>query len=141
MFFKDRSQCRGYAYSCKPCINITKLPSKRASWAKHKDRYNKEKREYFAHNRDVQTDRNMAKYGINLEIYNKMLKEQHGVCAICKALPPTNRKKRLEIDHCHATGQVRGLLCNKCNVMLGSAKDDIKIMEKGIKYLQSYGTI
>lgn len=51
-------------------------------------------------------------YGITVEQYEEMLKRQKGGCAICGKRPG---KKRLHVDHNHETGQVRGLLCAKCN--------------------------
>jgi Recombination endonuclease VII len=46
------------------------------------------------------------------ELYDRLLAEQGGVCAICGATPKT---RRLHIDHDHKTGRVRGLLCHRCN--------------------------
>jgi hypothetical protein len=72
------------------------------------------------------------RYGITLEDYDKMFLEQHGVCKLCGKA--TNRR-RLDIDHCHTTGKIRGLLCNVCNKTLGLLKDDLKLIEKIKEYL------
>jgi len=53
-----------------------------------------------------------AFYGISIEQYEEMLDKQNGLCAICKTPPQT---KRLAVDHDHDTGEVRGLLCHRCN--------------------------
>lgn len=53
------------------------------------------------------------KYGITLEEYNRMYAEQAGKCFIC------HNKKKLVVDHCHKTGEVRKLLCHECNTILG----------------------
>ena len=71
-------------------------------------------------------------FGITSEDYDRMFSEQNGVCAICSN-PPT--KRSLHIDHCHKTGKVRGLLCYRCNIMLGSARDDIQILTNSLFYL------
>ena len=69
----------------------------------------------------------MAKYGISLNQYREMFKQQSGVCAICKN--PETRKlnsgkiKSLSVDHCHETGKVRGLLCTDCNSGIGYFKE------------------
>lgn len=63
-------------------------------------------------------------YGITAEIYNRMLANQGGVCAICKG-PPTVRKV-FYIDHNHKTGKVRGLLCHQCNIALGHIENSHK---------------
>lgn len=61
--------------------------------------------------------------------------EQKGCCAICKR-HQTEFKKRLNIDHCHTTGVVRGLLCQTCNTSLGGFKDNVKNLESAISYLK-----
>jgi hypothetical protein len=61
-----------------------------------------------------------------------MLARQRGVCAICKRSDQT-----LCVDHCHATGKVRGLLCAKCNSTLGFCDDDPKRLLAAIAYLQA----
>lgn len=74
-------------------------------------------------------------YGLDFKDYERMLETQNGVCAICSSPPPNNRKTRLAIDHCHKTGKVRGLLCDKCNRSIGLLKDDVNILAKAIEYL------
>ena len=54
------------------------------------------------------------RYGMTLEAYEEMVEKQEGRCLICGELPPA-----LFIDHDHATGKVRGLLCPRCNGALG----------------------
>lgn len=77
-------------------------------------------------------------YGINNLIYAKMLKNQKGVCAICKRKEKRilrGTKSMLSVDHNHKTGVIRGLLCYQCNAALGLFKDNIKLMKRAIKYL------
>lgn len=78
-------------------------------------------------------------YGITTEAYNTMVAGQHGVCAICGNQPNTggNNGKILLVDHNHKTGEVRGLLCHRCNKMLSDAQDDPSILEAGAEYLRS----
>ena len=81
--------------------------------------------------------------GITIDDYNRMLEEQNGKCKICKQEetckdPKHDRVRRLNIDHCHTTNKVRGLLCNDCNTSLGKFKDDISILESAIEYLKKY---
>lgn len=71
------------------------------------------------------------KYGITLDEYNDMLKTQNGKCAICHE----EKNETLCVDHDHKTGKVRGLLCTHCNHVVGFAKDNIKILDETIKYL------
>lgn len=63
-----------------------------------------------------------------------MLELQGGVCAICKKPP---KKKRLEVDHDHRSGIVRGLLCWKCNhLLLPPSGDDPALMRAASEYLE-----
>lgn len=71
----------------------------------------------------------LSKYGITPGEYIDMLLDQDKRCAIC------NTRDYLVIDHCHATGKVRGLLCNKCNLGLGLFKDNVDSLQNAIKYL------
>jgi hypothetical protein len=75
-------------------------------------------------------------YGIDLHDYNKMLAAQNGACAICKKSHTIRKNKRLDVDHDHETGKVRGLLCSYCNQVIGDAKEDIVILENAITYLK-----
>ena len=61
-----------------------------------------------------------------------MMVEQANGCAICG-----NSDKRLHVDHDHATGKVRGLLCMECNVSLGKFKDSPELLRKAIVYLET----
>ena len=59
-----------------------------------------------------------------------MVKEQEGLCLICKTKP-----KLLYVDHCHKTKKVRGLLCSRCNLCLGQWEDNTEYLEQAINYL------
>lgn len=90
-----------------------------------------------------------ANYGITFKQYNRMLVEQNGVCACC-GQPETDgpqgrgahRKKEsgeianLTVDHSHETGDVRALLCGKCNKALGIMKEDPERIQKLKEYAE-----
>lgn len=78
-----------------------------------------------------------ATYGITVEDYNRMFDEQQGCCAICKE-HQTKFKRRLSVDHCHKTRQIRQLLCQQCNHLLGNAKDNPMLLQAAIDYLGNY---
>ena len=76
------------------------------------------------------------KYGISIDYYNKILKEQNYKCAICGKLQ-VDCKKALSVDHSHKTNYIRGLLCNYCNALLLKHLRDNKNRAEGlVKYLQ-----
>ena len=80
-----------------------------------------------------------SKYKIIEQRYFEILEKQIGLCAICGSDSPRRRgSKNFAIDHDHTTKKVRGLLCHPCNVMLGLAKDNIKILETAVKYLKHH---
>jgi hypothetical protein len=76
-------------------------------------------------------------YGIDEETYERMEREQNGLCAIC-GRPPTGTNRRtnsLHVDHDHATKQTRSLLCHQCNLGLGAFRDDPGLLLAAIDYL------
>lgn len=75
-------------------------------------------------------------YGITLQEYDAMLAAQGFVCAICEGECNRSTTGRLCVDHDHATGEVRGLLCFQCNVGLGKFKDDPAILARAMVYLK-----
>lgn len=77
-----------------------------------------------------------GKPGISLEVYNKILLSQNGVCAICKSAVIPKRMRYMCIDHDHVTGKIRGILCSRCNSGLGLLMDSITNLESAIQYLK-----
>ncbi len=91
---------------------------------------------WYARNREsVLARRVKAAYGVSPEQHAEMLKRQGGCCAVCERPFVDKRGKRPHVDHCHATGKVRGLLCGQCNSGLGMFRDDPDAMRKAIAYL------
>lgn len=80
-------------------------------------------------------------YGITLEDYENILAKQKNTCVICHqaetAISNESKKvKKLSVDHNHVTGEVRGLLCDRCNRLLGYARESIPILQNAINYLR-----
>lgn len=107
-FYKDyknktdgrRSVCKGCYYKINP------------AYSKEYNQKNKKKKEHSTRN-----SRYKLTYGITIDEYETLLKQQNNLCAICKKGCSTGR--RLSVDHCHETNKVRGLLCFHCNMSLG----------------------
>lgn len=72
------------------------------------------------------------KYGLTHDEYQALLEAQGGVCAICGN---GAQQRSLAVDHDHETGAVRGLLCDRCNPMLGYARDNAVVLQAAIAYL------
>ena len=81
-----------------------------------------------------------SNYGITRKDFIEMLESQNNRCAICyKEKPGGVRKNAADdwvVDHDHETGEVRGILCNKCNLVIGFAEEDIYTLQSAIEYLQ-----
>ncbi len=75
------------------------------------------------------------KYGINEYKYEDILISQDYKCAICQT---EINSKNTSIDHCHSTGHVRGILCTACNTGIGLMRDNVKILQSAIHYLQHF---
>lgn len=79
-------------------------------------------------------------YGLTEKNFTDLMRSQKSRCAICKRLFSVLRKtykNPVHIDHNHKTGKVRGLLCNKCNWMLGNAGENVKTLEFAIAYIKN----
>lgn len=78
------------------------------------------------------------KFGITHAEYAELYKRQNGLCAIC-FMPETatrnGKVKSLAVDHCHESGNIRGLLCSDCNTGIGKLKEDKSILLAAIRYL------
>lgn len=73
---------------------------------------------------------------ITQEEYDFMYAKQKGCCAICGKHESNVLRNRLNIDHCHSTGKIRGLLCHHCNAALGHLEDSIDNLTTAISYLK-----
>jgi len=89
----------------------------------------------------------LKKYGLTSEAYDKLLEAQGGVCAICGEAETLSQSykgnpyglKRLAVDHNHHNGKVRGLLCSRCNLVLGRVEENPDVLRKMISYIAQYG--
>lgn len=115
---------RARTYLCNSCSS-----ARSKTWAKNNP--NKSK--------DVNRKSKLkAKYGISVDEYDKMYDEQNGMCYLCGNSHP---RRALNVDHCHTTGVVRKLLCDKCNMALGLINDSTELLEKMKGYLDAYSLI
>lgn len=118
-FVKSPLHKDGYHGVCKPCRNDQRRKNGRAD--------TKEQRRKWALK---------SSFNLTIEQYNSMLRQQGGVCKICKAGPETSYKGVLHVDHNHKTGKVRGLLCAACNVAIGYMVDSPARLRDAATYLE-----
>jgi hypothetical protein len=78
------------------------------------------------------------RYGLTFDQYQEMVSLQGNLCAICQMTEAENGKL-LAIDHDHQSGKVRQILCDDCNRMLGSARDNPQILVAAAEYLTRHG--
>lgn len=76
------------------------------------------------------------KYGLTEVAFREMFQRQRGACAICRTV--FKRKSQMHVDHCHRTGKVREILCNKCNTTLGHVREDLNFLESLAEYLRRH---
>lgn len=126
--FGKSNLCKeGHHYRCKVC-----LAKRSAEWRKQNPAYTTE---YATKNKTKLKQDNkyyylQKLYGLSKEDYRRLLEQQGSLCKICSVL-----LHRPHVDHCHATGKVRGLLCGNCNTALGLVKENEVTLTKMIAYL------
>lgn len=76
------------------------------------------------------------KYDLSPEDYTAMFESQEGRCALCRN--EQSAKRALAVDHCHATGKIRTLLCDRCNIGIGMFKEDVTLLRAAIEYLEMW---
>ncbi len=147
-FHKQKTSSDGLRSQCKACRRAYALQYNAA----HKDARNAASRRYHQEHKerervrnaayharpDVKTrkrERDLGRYGVTLAEYDAMLEAQGGACAIC-GKAPGEEGRRLAVDHDHETGEVRGLLCGKCNQGIGCLQDSAELARRAMMYLQ-----
>jgi len=119
--FKDRWQDKAYLSArCKPC---------------HQE-YKKENPAATTRNR--KTEKLKLRYGLTYEEWEQLRENEDFSCMICGITEP-ELSRVLDVDHCHSSNKVRGVLCNPCNAVLGHAKDNIEVLKAAISYLEVNG--
>lgn len=84
----------------------------------------------------------MAKrYGLSKEHYLQLLKDQDGKCAICGCGLGRAKQKSPDVDHCHKTKRVRGILCRQCNMAIGLMKDSDIRLTAAADYIRRGGAV
>jgi hypothetical protein len=144
-FFVNHKATTGLSSACKPCTRERKRISVAANPPTDEQRreYKRRYQERFPERITAGYRKQLLKgrYGVTLEWYEAKLAEQAGVCAICKQPetainPRTGLTKPLAVDHCHTTGDNRGLLCGKCNTGIGLFLDSPQLLRDAADYVE-----
>lgn len=120
-----------------PVIRAAVLGRAKLFYVNNPERVKARAKSYYYQNREATIDAAWErelwkKYKLHRHEYMAMFEAQGGVCHICKCVSPT----RLLVDHCHATGHIRGLLCARCNWGLGMYEDDPMRLRAAAEYLE-----
>ena len=130
-FYKRSKKTGRLRPECIECSRLYYMKYKTTNGDKLKQSWNAASKRYYT--TEQRQSRNLKQYGLTQEDYNVMFDSQDGVCVICK------EQIKLVVDHCHDSGKVRGLLCHYCNLGLGHFKDDVKLLQSAILYLNDAG--
>jgi hypothetical protein len=149
-FYELATMRDGHRNDCKSCNLAAKARRYRKNseaeiarvrrWqAENAERVNEYRRRYNATRDRKDANRRSylkRKYGVTPEWYDATLAAQGGGCAICGRPPRPDIS--LHVDHDHATGALRRLLCFGCNNLLGDARDDAALLAKASAYLDAH---
>lgn len=148
-FFHRQTRGRGGFNSwCKKCnLEATRIYRRSEKGKAVSAAYQKSKKGKLTQKRYAATDNGKkkrknnslkSKYNLTLDGYNELFRSQKGCCAVCGEKETSANKCDLSVDHDHKTGIVRGLLCDRCNRMIGFAGEDISKLQKAIDYLGNF---
>lgn len=141
-FYRSKYGKYGHRSKCKQCEGKTVREWQQANQKRCRDNNKNWQRLNKEHCRLKGWKSHLKrKFGLTLEQYDAMFKDQGGRCAICGE-PETQaykgRIRNLNVDHDHKTGNICKLLCTNCNQGLGKFRDNPKTMEKAATYVRQY---
>src|ERR1700693_631716 len=133
-FSKSKTNKDRLRSECKLCLK----EQRRVYHKVNAKKISKQRKEHYKVNVDkIRNSHFIHYYGITLEEYDSIFKDQKGCCAIC-GIYYSKLKKKLCVDHNHLTGKVRGLLCNACNQGIGYLQENNTTLLSALKYLEKH---
>lgn len=136
-FYRERRRASGYGPRCAECARAYSRDWYERPESKTRPSHDSSRRLSLDRQRlNFQTSLK-HNYGITVGDYAWMYYDQRCACASCRKFIDLEAKKAVHVDHCHATGRVRGLLCSPCNKALGVAEESIPRLHGMISYLEA----
>ena len=133
-FYKNKSKSTGYEAACKICHRS----QVRENELKNHEKYKAYHRDYYRKNKEKHRNNHLkARYGIDSDHWQNLFDSQKGCCAAC-GIHQSKLRRTLDTDHNHFTGEVRGLLCSRCNVLIGQADEDVILLKILVRYLENH---
>lgn len=141
---RAKSKDGRYPY-CKPCVKV-----RNSAWvAANPEKQNAASMRWYWKNKPRAASNGTnwhyrKHYGITYAQFVDLYESVKGICPICSTPmvlsgPRKNRRLNAVLDHCHETGQNRGVICSGCNIGLGMLKDSPKVLASAVAYLERYG--
>ncbi len=146
-FYRDTAARDGHRPECKACTSARRKAwyaenrereiARVVAWQQaNPERFAERQRRYREDGRrDYRTEHLRRTFGLTQADYDALLAAQGGGCAICE--DPPNEKISLHIDHDHGTGEIRGLLCVRCNNAIALLRESPDVMRRAIRYVSS----
>lgn len=131
---KKCNKCREELPACDFQYNPLRADWLAASCFRCMDEYEKSRRMDPEKRRRLKSNSLRCRFGIDMDFYEEMLEFQGGACAICGGDDQV-KTASLGVDHDHATGEVRGLLCRSCNSAIGQLGDDYGRIIRAAEYI------
>jgi len=141
-FSKDKREKDNHMLYCKSCektrqaVYREKFPEKarsgvKACWEVNRQKY------YNSHSANML----FKKYKLTIPQYTDMVDACKGVCSLCERPFGVSAYTKPVVDHCHASGATRGIICRQCNIGLGAFRDNTTSMTKAIEYLNNFNNL
>lgn len=142
-FYEQKHRQYGVSQECKDCTCARQrnYKARRQTPAPQPRKRDMTPDEARKHKEDVRNRRMKIKYGITASEFDNMFEQQGGVCAICGTSESGGFSKKFHMDHCHATGMNRSVLCYRCNIALGHCNDDTQLLLKMVAYINNWKNI
>lgn len=139
-FNRSKMHRDGLYPSCKSCSQAGKKLSRELLKQRDVERWRQQQRVYKEKFRQRHPERvklsdrkqNLKHFGLSIDNYTQLFEAQEGLCAICQK----TQKRKLAVDHNHASGTVRALLCITCNLGLGAFSENTQSMRRATLYLR-----